>query len=144
VHNGIGGFQGRVAGHAIFQQQVAGRPPFEAVVPLSTFTERRTRLPFDNTNGYQTGVAIVNMDTIQATITGTIFNEKGESIGTGSLTLPNLGQRAFVLADVFAATRNTRGVIELTTSSEGMCATGLRFHSGGAFTSTPPLALPGW
>lgn len=144
VHNGIGGVEGTIAGHAIFQQQVAGRPAFEAVAPISRFFERRVRLPFDNTGGYQSGMAVVNTDTAPATITGQVYSETGEALGTGNFTLPVLGQRAFVLSEVFPAASNRRGVLELTTSGRTGCSLGLRFHPSGAFTSTSPLSLPSW
>ena len=144
VHNGLGGRSGIVAGQAVFQQQVAGRPAFEAAAPISALSERRVRLPFDNTNGFQTGVAVTNFDTINATITGTAYDDKGESLGSGSFALDVAGQRAFVLSEAFPFTARQRGVIELSSSGRSMCSMGLRFHPGGAFTSTPPLSLPSW
>jgi hypothetical protein len=144
IHHGLAGRTGTVAGHAVFQQQVPGRPAFEAVVPFSAISERRVRLPFDNTNSYRTGVAIANFDDIGATISGTAYDEQGVSLGSASFALDAGGQRPFVLSDAFAFTANRKGVIELTTSNRGFCSVGLRFHPGGAFTSTPPLSLPTW
>lgn len=144
IHNGIGGVEGTIAGHAIFQQQVAGKPAFEAVAPINPFFERRVRLPFDNANGYSTGMAVVNTDTVQATFTGQVYSEAGEALGSGSFTLPMLGQRTFVLSEMFPAAKDRRGMIELTSSGRSACSLGLRFHPSGAFTSTTPLSLPTW
>jgi hypothetical protein len=143
VHNGLSGLVGKVSGQAVFTQEISGRPVFEAVVPISAFSERRVRLPFDN-KGFQMGVALVNFDSTSASITGTAYDENGQSLGTGSLSLVAGGQRAFLLKDAFAFTAGQRGMIELSSSARSMCSLGLRFHPGGAFTSTAPLSLPTW
>lgn len=87
LHSGVGGRAGTVGGQAVFQQEVGGRPVYQAAAPFSAISERRVRLPFDNTDGFQTGVAITYFHTNSATNTGTAYNQRGESLGMGSFTL---------------------------------------------------------
>lgn len=54
-------------GVGIFRQRIPGRPDFEASVPL-TRGERNFTIPFDNRSSFSTGIALVNLDTVQQTI----------------------------------------------------------------------------
>jgi hypothetical protein len=130
---------------AIFRQTVEGRQPQEAVVPAANWTIKRFVLPFDNTQPFVTGVALNNPDDAAVTVTATIRAESGQVIETRTLNLPGLGHTAFVLADVWASTRQQRGSVEFHTtgSSRGAGGVGLRFN-GAAFTTTNPFQKVSW
>ncbi len=142
----------KVSGIAVFRQSVDGRPDFEAAVPLSPITERRFRMPFDNTGGYQTGIALTafgldSMGELSLTptrIEAEYWDESGVRIGSASFHIPGFGQEAFALVTKFPTLSGRRGVIEFRCSKELMAAIGLRFSPGGAFTSLPPSSLLEW
>jgi hypothetical protein len=143
--NGVAGFDGKVAGYAVFSNQVAGRPDFEAVVPIAKVNETRMRIPFDNTAGFATGVAVLNFDSVASTISVACWDGNGVVLSClGRINLAALGQRAFNLAEQFPILANKRGVIELSTSGKFLSAIGLRFNPTGSFTSIGPLSLSDW
>src|SRR5262249_48872384 len=57
-----------VTGYGVLRQSVAGAPDQEAVVPLSGSTATTSTLLFDDTK-YVTGVAVVNLASVNSTIT---------------------------------------------------------------------------
>lgn len=143
---------GKVGGVAVFRQMVPGQPEFEAAVPLSALTEKRFRIPFDNMDGFSTGIALMTFGAdsqgevirTPTTVQAEFWDEGGVRLGTGSLALPFVAHRAFSLADQFPALANKRGSIEFRSSKDFMAGLGLRFGPGGAFTSFPTLSLPSW
>ena len=143
---------GKIGGVAVFRQRVAGRPDFEAAVPLSPITERRFRLFYDHTQGFATGVALVSYATDSS---GNVINTPteievewwdmdGVRLGFGSLTVGPLGYAAFSLTDQIPALAGRRGIIEFRALKDFMGAIGLRFQSAGPFTTLPPASLPEW
>jgi hypothetical protein len=127
-----------VGGLGVFRQRVTGRPDQEAAVQLTT-TGTKFVLPFDNTTDFVTSLALVNSSaTLGSTITVVIRDENGAQIGADSITLPGRGYSAFALTDRFVATRLRRGTVEFNATSQ-ITGLGLRFNSGGAFTSFPVL-----
>jgi hypothetical protein len=133
----LSGSQG-FRGEAIFRQSAPGRPDFEAASPIMTSVSSDFLLPFDNTQGYVTSVALVNPNQA-ATITMSIRDENGVPISSSTLRLPAGGQTAFVLKDQISGAANRRGVAEFSCPT-GLTGLGLRFSPGGAFTSLPILA----
>lgn len=126
----------RLGGFAVFRQRVTGRPDFEAVIPLGYIYSTRSFLLFENTGGFQTGVAIVNPSRFStATVTINIRDEQGARILLDQMTLRPLSKQVFSLSDRFPSTTGRRGSIELTSSPGNFTVLGLRFNPGGAFTS---------
>lgn len=129
-----------VSGYAIFKQRVAGRPDLEAVVPLADSYSQRSVLMFDNTNGYSTGIALVNTDSFTtATVTVAIRDEAGQRIHLDQFTMPKQSKQVFSMPDRFAPSTGRRGSIEFTASPGRISVLGLRFNPGGAFTSIHAL-----
>ena len=81
-----------IGGHAVFRDNGGpGRPiPFEAVVPLSTFAEgdsggllegfRTSLLPFDQTRGFNTCVALANSSSFSTTTAVILLPRPDDSI----------------------------------------------------------------
>jgi hypothetical protein len=129
-----------LSGMAIFKQVVAGRPDFEAVVPLVSSYDDRTWLLFDNTKSFATGVAIVNpRDWSSATVTIHIRDENGQRILLDQFTVGPLKRQVFDLSTRFPQALNRKGSIEFTCSPGNLSVLGLRFNPGGAFTSVHSL-----
>jgi virginiamycin B lyase len=132
-----------VDGFAIFHFNPTNQ---EAVVPMETRNAASYILPFDNTNGVLTGVAIENIAAQSAQIPVIIRNDAGTQVGTtGTITLNALGHTSFVLSTQFASTANIRGTVEFdtpgfgTASAQQISVLGIRY-TGGTLTTIPVLA----
>jgi Putative Ig domain len=114
----------------------------EAVVPLEFRNAGAYTLPFDNTGGVSTGVAISNLASTPATISAVIRNATGLQIGSGVIIIAGNGHSAFFLSARFLATVDETGTIEFDTPANGKISVlGLRFNASGAF-STIPVVVP--
>jgi Viral BACON domain len=130
---------GDISGFAIFRQAV-GASNQEAVVPLEIRNASSYVLPFDNTSGYASGVALANVATQPANI-GVVFkDDTGTILRSDSITLPAQGHTSFDLATRFAITAQKRGTVEFDTPQGGQISVlGLRFNPTGAFSTVPAL-----
>jgi hypothetical protein len=131
-------------GSAIFRQSVAGRPDFEASLPIMTYVNaKRYALPFDQINS-TTGVALVNpLSYTSITVYVTFRDEKGTQFLLDSLTLGALQHTAFSLSDRYPQCAGKRGVVEFATTGLTMSMLGLRFGAE-SFTSVLPLTALTW
>jgi hypothetical protein len=126
-----------VAGYGVFRQSIPGVNDQEAVVPLSGTTATTSTLLFDDTK-YVTGIAVVNLASVNATISVLARDNQGNLIGTSNIPLPAHAKTALVLRDLpgLAGVAGTRGSAEFTAIIGNLAALGLRFN-GAAFTSIP-------
>lgn len=132
----------RLGGYAVFKQRVAGRPDFEAVVPLCDYDDWAVYLPFDNSGGLDTGMALVNpSDTQTATVDLFFIDEAGVQISKQTLTLKPGEQTAFSLTAKYPGLGGKRGTLYAESSIDYLSVLGLRFNlgGGGAFTSLPAM-----
>jgi CHRD domain-containing protein/putative Ig domain-containing protein len=92
-------------------------------------------LPFDNTQGFITGIAVANTNasqTIQVSVT--ITPETGAPI-VSSFVLPPRAHTGYVLATNFPQTAGIRGSIRFSTPFADLAAIGLRFSQKNSFSS---------
>lgn len=135
-----------VAVSAVFRQSIAGRPDFEALSP-ATSGESQLRIQFDEINGYTTGFALVNPDTVGTTLELTVRNENGVEINVEpvKISLPSHGHTAFAFRDhpqLGPLTRDRKGVIDIRTESgRDVSALGLRFSPSNSFTTVLPYGF---
>lgn len=135
-----------VAVSAVFRQSVAGRPDFEALSPASS-GEYQLRVQFDETNGYTTGFALVNPETVGTTLEFIVRRENGDEINVEpvTITLPSQGHTAFTFRDhpqLGPLTRDRKGVIDVRTQSgRDVAALGLRFSPSNSFTTVLPYGF---
>jgi hypothetical protein len=111
------------------------------LVPLENRAAGFFVLPYDNTNGTLTGVAIANV-AVQATdVAVVIRDDTGAQIGSGTISLVAEGHSSFVLSEQFQITSSGRGTIEFGTPGGGQISVlGLRFAPSGAIAGIPVLA----
>jgi hypothetical protein len=129
----------KIDGVAVFRQRVSGRPDQEAAVPL-TPNLRRFVLPFDNTQGFVTSMALVNANAMQpVTASVVVRDEMGAQILPDSISVAAHSHGAFALPDRYPRLANLRGVAEFSAPTTALSGLGLRFSPGGAFTSFPTL-----
>jgi hypothetical protein len=129
---------GTISGFAVLRSI---RNKQEAAVPLETRNAKTYILAFDNTDGLQTGVGMVNIEGQSTNVSVIIRDSGGSTIGMGSITLPGQGHLSFNLADRFPVTIGGLGTIEFSTDAFGRLAVlGLRFSRSNAFTTIPVIA----
>ncbi|HXP85310.1 MAG TPA: IPT/TIG domain-containing protein [Bryobacteraceae bacterium] len=125
---------GRIGVLTIFRQIVAGRPDAEGTV-TGVQSGSRIFVPFDDTNGYVTGVAVANTNPTQGLFISLVFQLENGTQQTGSLSLPAHAHTAFELTSMFPALAGVRGSMELTASTPDVAVVGLRFSPTNSFTS---------
>ena len=152
---------GAVDGFAIFHFNPSGQ---EAVVPLTSIVFSTgfgigvgAVIPFDNTNGVLTGIAVENAGKTSP-FPVILRDDTGARIGTGNetVTVTPGGHTSFVLSTQFPVTANIRGTIEFLGSQcppglgPGACLAAstpyypavlaIRYTPPGTLTTVPPLA----
>ena len=130
-----------LGGYAIFRQRVAGRPDFEAVVPVSPMFEQSFVIGFDNRSGYSTGVAVINAGSRVSPVLLTVRDNAGLVLMTDSFSLQSSQKLVFSVLDRYPALREKSGVLQFSTTNSTLTGLGLRFNPGGAFTSIHSLSL---
>lgn len=125
-----------VNAYAIFTQRVPGRTDQDGTAPAATGTSR-VLIPYDNTNGFVTSVALANPTSAQETLTVGIQPTTGSSIVGTAISLMPQGHTSFTMAQQFPSTAGQSGLIELYTNSGSISALALRFNPSGGFTTAP-------
>ena len=124
-----------VGGSVIYSQQVPNLPSLqEGTATIVSSGSQHFFMPFDNTAGAITGVAITNPGANAANTSVTIRYSDGTSEMTSYPQLASRNHQAFVLASQFPNTANRSGVAEFTATS-ALSVVEFRFNSTGAFTS---------
>lgn len=160
--------EGVIGGQAIFRDNGSvGRPtPFEAVIPLSHWGEGQefelvgptgeledftyNYLPFDQTRGFNTCVAIANPASYQNPLRIGVFavdeqsnalveNADGTPYGIVE-DLPVFGQTSFCLRDELPQLQGRRGYLFIGHKSVRIGIVGLRFDPQGSFTTLFPMS----
>lgn len=131
-----------VNGYGIFRQRLPWRAyDFEAVVPFSDRYDGDFILPFDNTSGYTTSMAICNPSTYsQAVVTVAFYDSSGSRFHLDQFTLQPLEHTSFETDKRWPQTVGRRGTAVFTVSPLGAPVLGLRFNWTGPFTSTHTLS----
>jgi len=129
---------GSIGGYAIFRSTPQPGLPSEGTVPLETQYPTTITLPYDNTAGFVMGVALANLSTSFASVTVTMWDDNGNSLGTQFLSIAGNGHTSFVLSNQFPLTAGKMGIVRFQ-SSGGLAGLGLRFSPFGTFTSVPTM-----
>jgi len=138
---------GALSGFAVFRDGGAS----EAAVPLQSQIGPSFRLAFDNTGGYSTGIALVNLSSSPASLTATVWDENGNQLVTQPVTLTKTdsagnGHDAFMLPSRLAVTAGKKGIVQFQgnpgtpfTSAGALTGLGLKTDPNGLFTATPTI-----
>ena len=127
---------GALSGYSIFRLSLPGLPDSEGTVPLDSRLSSSVVMPYDNTNGYRTGLALANQASAPATITAILLDQNGVQLASTQISLPALGHASFFADSQFSQSANQLGIIQFQ-SSGGITGVGLRFSPSGSFTSVP-------
>ena len=136
-----------IAAFAIYSYAPTGQQVSVPASPKFLTNTLNSLIPaFDNRNGYQYGVALVDTNSTVTgnpgdTITWTV-STGGNQIASGSFTMQPEGHTAFILADAFPATAGIQGTItfQISQGAAGpqpgsLVGLGLRAAPWGALTS---------
>jgi serine protease AprX len=128
-----------VTGYGVFRQASAGLNPQEGVIPFSSSTSAQSTVVFDETS-YVTAIAIANPGASAVTVTASVRDGSGNSLGSFTLNLAPKQRSAFVLRDrpELQSLAGKRGAVEFRAPGGAVSVLGLRFN-GLAFTSILPL-----
>ena len=132
---------GTLGGLAVFSQAI-GNTNQQAEILLDTSNAGHYVVPFDNTNGASTAMALANISAQAVNTAISISDDAGNLILSDTITLPTMGHRSFNLADRYGSvTAKRRGALEFKTPSPGVISVlGLSFNATGAFSTIPTIA----
>jgi hypothetical protein len=123
--------------------EVPGYPVFEATVFAGDSRSTNALFPFDNRNGFSTGIAIVARCTAPDTRSVYVnlrFADAASDLSQHTLTMRCQGHTSFSLPDFDSSSQNRLGFVEVATSSSDLwvSAIALLFDPrGGAHTTIP-------
>jgi hypothetical protein len=127
---------GPLQGYLTFGVGSGGVPASEGTVPLDTRLSNSLVLPYDNTSGAQTALAIANQTATPQTVSVTLYDQTGAQLSSSSMNLPAYGHSSFFLTSNFSQLVNQLGIIQFQCAG-GVTGVGLRFSPAGSFTSIP-------
>jgi len=132
-----------VSGFAIFRQTSGDGRVSEGTSPVEERAPQQVLAPYDNTGGFVTGVAVVNLSAAEATVTVVQRGDSGQELGTDTWTLPGRGHTSFAVPVQYPGLAGRRGTLEFRSNRpEGVMGLGLRFSPALTFTSIPVVARP--
>jgi hypothetical protein len=117
---------GRIGVTGTFQLTSSGTRGQQAAV-IGSASGSNVYMPFDNTQGNATAVAIANSNATQTLTVALSFVTDTGAKSTASITLPPKAHSAFVVPTAYPAVANSRGSINFSASSPDIAVTGLRF-----------------
>jgi hypothetical protein len=131
-----------VVAYAIFTQTVPGQLSQDGTAP-AVAASSRVLMPFDNTNGLVTSMAIVNPTAASESIAVGMQPLSANPSQLTAITLPANGYMAFALPQQFSAAAAQRGLLEFYSASGSISVIALRFSPTGGFTTAPVYAESG-
>jgi len=129
---------GRVGVLAIFKLGAPGAPDSEATV-VGAQSGNNISVPFDNTAGFVTGIALSNTNATQSINVTLTFTPETGSPTTSLIVLPPHGHTSFVMPTAYAATTGVKGSLRLSAATPDLAVVGLRFGPKNSFTSLGSL-----
>ena len=112
-----------------------GSPRDSLGTETATLSGNSILMPFDNTQGNVTAVAIANTNSTQALTVSMVFETDFGAQSTSSLVLQPHTQQTFVAPTLNPAVAGFRGLIKFTAPTPDIAIEGLEFTSSGQFTS---------
>jgi hypothetical protein len=128
---------GTVSGFLIFRYLPTVQ---EAAVELQVQNASTYILPFDNTTGISTGIALSATSTTSTSVQILVLDDKGTTLTTDTIILPGRGHTSFVLGTRYTAAGNARGSIQFKAlAGAEIGVIGIRALPTGAYTTIPPI-----
>lgn len=134
------GVQNQLAAYAVVRHRASvGTFRFEATIPVGNLTDSSARMPFDNTQGFQTQLTVVNpASNLPAQVQLTYFNSAGQTILLDSVTLNPGAQTTITLPNSYPDLANQTGTIAVLANINCLSVSALRVNPAtGAVTALP-------
>jgi hypothetical protein len=130
--------ESRISGMLTFRQRISGRPDFESSVTLQRDDENRVYIPFDNSQGYATTLAVTNPSANDNTdLQMRFWDAAGDEILTSPIRLPAGTTVAFSIPERFPQLVGRSGQLRIEGSGPRLSTLALRFNPSGAFSTVP-------
>jgi hypothetical protein len=130
-----------ITGTVLFYRPLTVSRPTETSEPLDFSLASNWVLPFDQLNGYASGVALVNQSMYEdITVFITCFDEDGNQIVLDSFTLLRGHHVALTLTSKYPLTIGKRGTLNIQASGSSINVLGFHVSPGGNFSSTSPTS----
>jgi len=125
-----------VAAYAIFTQRVPGRTDQDGT-SIAAAPAARFLVPFDNTKGFVTSIAVANTTTSAESISVGIQPDVGLISHPAAIALPSQGHKAVTVPQQFSSTAGQSGLLEFYSATGAFSVLALRFNPTGSFTTAP-------
>jgi len=125
---------GRIGVTAIYQFR-DGSARDSTGTAIATLSGNSILMPFDNTQGNATAIALANTNSTQDLTVSMLFQTDGGAQSTSSLVLQPHTQQTFVAPALNPAVAGLRGSIKFTAPTADIAVVGLEFTSTGQFSS---------
>lgn len=107
------------------------------IIPVPPPATTTILLPFDDTGGMETALAIVNTSGAGESITLEVDDQNDSPLVRDSLNLASLNHSSFLLRDRYPVLENQKGVIRFTAATQSISILGLlAANTGGLSVST--------
>ncbi len=114
---------------------VFGRDGKESSIPTFSQIENKLTFPLDTANGYDLGIAFMNMSTIIQVFTVSTYNQSGVLVDRRLVALQPRAQQAMTMSQLSPFVRNIRGTVQVTCDNPALLGFALRFTPLGNFTT---------
>jgi len=125
---------GKIGVTALYQFSV-GSPRDSLASAIAAQSSSNILMPFDNTQGNVTAIAIANTNPIQSLMVSMLFETVDGTLSTSSIQLSPHAHTTFVAPVINPAVAGTRGAVRFAATSPYIAVMGFEFTSAGAFTS---------
>ena len=131
-----------VSGWVTYALKLPSGQLFETVVPVERRTPVSSVIPFDDSSGYSTSVAVANSSGSGGAVVLVVARDaEGRHLFSDLLQLPVLGHTFFQVAQRYSALAGLRGTLEFQNTRDGAIGViGLRTHSSGTLAAVSPAA----
>jgi hypothetical protein len=127
-----------VSAYIVFTNKLpAGGVQYDEGTAPAVAASNRILVPYDDSNGFVTGIAIVNPTTSDQAISVGFRTTDGLVAVSALPTLPALAHTAFVLSQTFPTIAGHRGLAEFYSATGNISMIGLRFNPTQSFTAAP-------
>jgi len=124
-----------IIGYVVFSIR-SGASQNDGTAPIGS-ASGRLLVPYDDTPGFLTGVAIVNPTSTAQNISVGFRNSGGTLMGDHALSVPAGGHKSFILSTEFPGIKNHAGLAEFYSPSGTFSMIALRVNPTNAFTAAP-------
>jgi len=125
-----------VIGYVVFTIRTPGHQDQDGTAPIAASTSRLL-VPYDDSNGFVTGIAVVNPTSSAQTIQVGFRTTTG---GVAMASLPSVpagGHMSFVLSQQFPVIQGHEGLAEFTSTTGTFSMIALRVNPTSSFTAAP-------